>query len=64
MPVRSHGKLLAGIGALLGVCAAGCQSPSLRNGPVAADSGVSTHRTIAVSQVRPPHHAAPIGPAV
>lgn len=51
MPVRSNGRLLAGIGALLGVCAAGgCQSQSLRNGQFTADASGSTRRTIAVSQ--------------
>jgi polysaccharide export outer membrane protein len=29
MPVRSHGKLLAGMGALVSLCLAGCQSSSL-----------------------------------
>ena len=45
MPVRSHGKLLAGIGALLGVCAAGsgCQSQSMRQGPFADSSAVMQH---------------------
>ncbi len=66
MPVRSKGPLLAGIGALLGVCAAGGGCQSLRIDSPRADSGATILHPVADSRPTSSPSSGPIfnGPIV